>query len=399
MKKLLSLALVLTFINISATAQTFNYNGINYNITNDTNFKVEVGDNVSYTGVANIPNTVIYNSQSYEVTNIGSGAFYYCTQLTSVTIPNSVTSIGSAAFYCCAALTFVTIPNSITSIGNRTFDSCTMLTSVTIPNSVTSIGNSTFEDCYSLSSVTIPNSVTTIGNYAFSSSHLLSVTIPNSVTMIGIGTFQNCTSLTSATIPNSVITIGNGAFQNCLSLTSLTIPNSVINIGSYVFSRCLGLTSVTIGNSVTNIGNGAFYNCSGLTTVNCYIQNPLSIDSTVFQGVNQATCALNVNDSAAVLAYEATPVWTNFNPINGVLASDSFVKNSFSMYPNPSNGVLNISLQNNLQLEKVTFYNQLGQVVKTATTHIICISELAKGNYFVEVVTNETKAIKTIVIQ
>ncbi len=82
-----------------------------------------------------------------------------------------------------------------------------------------------------------------------------------------------------------------------------------------------------------------------------------------------------------------------------VLHSDSFVQANFSMYPNPSNGVLTIALQNNLHLEKVTIYNSLGQQVKTATTPVITTTELAKGSYYVEVHTTQGKATKQLLVE
>ena len=100
------------------------------------------------------------------MTSIGSNAFYNCSGLTSITIPNSVTSIGEDAFTG-SGLTSVTIPNSVTSIGSIAFRYCSSLTSVTIPNSVTSIGEAAFLGCTSLTSVTIPESVTSIGEAAF----------------------------------------------------------------------------------------------------------------------------------------------------------------------------------------------------------------------------------------
>ena len=139
---------------------------------------------------ANIPSSVEYNSVTYTVTSIGSEAFYRCSGLTSVTIPNSVTSIGSDAFDGCSGLTSVTIPNSVTSIGSGAFWGCRSLTSVTIPNSVTSIGSSAFESCTSLTSVTIPNSVTSIGSSAFDlCTGLTSVTI-KAETPPTLGTFD-----------------------------------------------------------------------------------------------------------------------------------------------------------------------------------------------------------------
>ncbi len=231
-------------------------------------------------------------------------AFYRCTGLTSITIPNSVTSIMQKAFYGCTGLTSVTIPNSVTSIGDYTFYGCSGLTSITIPNSVTSIGDYAFSYCIELTSVTIPNSVTSIGDYAFCDcTGLTSVTIPNSVTSIGEAAFDGCSGLTSVTIPNSVTSIGKAAFYRCTELTSiyytgdiaswcgiiglnnlmrndrtlyidgkelsgdLVIPNGVTSIGYGAFYDCSGLTSVTIGNSVTSIGEAAFCDCTGLTSI------------------------------------------------------------------------------------------------------------------------------------
>ncbi len=88
------------------------------------------------------------------VTNIKSGAFAGCNELTSVTIPNGVTSIGDGAFSNCRGLTSITIPNSVTSIEDYAFYDCSGLTSITIPNSVTSIGESAFMGCIELTSIT-----------------------------------------------------------------------------------------------------------------------------------------------------------------------------------------------------------------------------------------------------
>lgn len=385
-------------------AQTFDVGGIYYNIKNST--EVEVGDNPRFTGVANIPSTVNYNTQNYTVTSISGAAFALNTDLTSVTIPNLVTSIGDFAFLDCSSLTSVNFPAALTSIGENAFNGCHVLSpSNSLPNTVTSIGQGAFRFCNALTSFNIPNSITSIESITFEDCYgLTSITIPNSVTSIGEGAFGGC-GFTSITIPNSVTSIGNYAFAGCSKLTSVEIPSSITAISDYLFSHCFdhitntGLTSVTIPSSVTSIGEYAFSQCYGLTTVNCYAQTPPTLGVYAFFQVNQPACTLNVNDAAAVTAYEDEDVWTDFNPINGTLANDSFIKNNFSIYPNPSNGMVNISLENNLQLEKVTIYNQLGQVVKTATTNVITTSDLAKGSYYVEIITNEGKATKQLLIQ
>ena len=211
-----------------------------------------------------IPETINDGVKTYTVTSIGNNAFIY-SNVTSVTIPDSVTSIGEWAFYLCESLESVMIPNSITSIGPWTFYSCSNLTSVTIPASVISIGDNAFYNCISLTSVTIPDSVTipasltSIGEYAFTGCiSLTSVTIPGSVTTIGNGAFFYCTSLMSVTISNGVTSIGDGMFNSCNNLTSVAIPDSVISIGYGAFIDCSSLTSVTIPASVTSIGDFAF---------------------------------------------------------------------------------------------------------------------------------------------
>ena len=264
------------------------------------------GSSTSYT----TSNTYYIPSSLRSVTvtggNILYGAFYNCSMITSVTIPDSVTAIGGYAFYNCTGLTSMPIPDSVTSIGRSALSGCTGLTSVTIPESLTNMQNSAFDNCTGLTSVyytgdiagwcgitfgnrsstplyyagklyidgqlvtdlVIPDSVTKIKDYAFSGyTGLTSVNTGNSVTSIGDSAFSGCTGLTSVTIGNSVTSIGDYAFNNCTGLTSATIGNSVTSIGSSAFSGCTGLTSLTIGSSVTNIGDYAFRDCTGLKSV------------------------------------------------------------------------------------------------------------------------------------
>ncbi|MGM9553855.1 MAG: leucine-rich repeat protein [Faecousia sp.] len=181
-----------------------------------------------------------------EVTRIGSFAFQFCSNLTSVTIPDSVTSIGEYAFSCCESLKNATIPNGVTSIGDAAFKDCNSLMSVTIPDSVTDIGWDAFQDCTSLTSVTIPKGLT----------------------CIEVGSFYGCSSLTTLTISDSVTHIGGSAFRDCNSLMSVTIPDSVTHVDSLAFKGCSSLTSVTIPKNLTSIDSGAFSDCSSLTDIN-----------------------------------------------------------------------------------------------------------------------------------
>jgi hypothetical protein len=203
-----------------------------------------------------------------------------------------VTSIGYMAFWNCSSLTSVTIPDSFTSIGDRAFGGCTGLTSIEIGSSVISIGDYAFLNCYSLTSIAIPGSVTSIEDYLFyNCTSLTSITIPNSVNSIGYSAFSNCSGLTSITIPASVTSIGDSAFSNS-GLTSITIPDSVTSIGEEVFRSCSGLTSITIPESVTSIGYQAFAYCTSLTSINIP-SSVTSISPAAFDGCNALSITLN----------------------------------------------------------------------------------------------------------
>jgi Secretion system C-terminal sorting domain len=85
--------------------------------------------------------------------------------------------------------------------------------------------------------------------------------------------------------------------------------------------------------------------------------------------------------------------------LSSVLSSDTFVLSNFSIYPNPATDIVNITLQENLQLDKVNIYNQLGQLVKTEKNTTIATQDLTKGSYYFEVVTDKGKATKAVIVK
>lgn len=267
------------------------------------------------------------------LTSIGDEAFYYCSALTSVTIPNSVTRIGLQAFRYCYGLTTVSIPESVTIIDDMAFFACTRMASVTIPESVTSIGQSAFYSCSALTSVVIPNSVTTIKEVAFSNcSSLTSIIVENGnssyISEDGVLFNNNKTSLlcypagktqSTYTIPSSVTRICSYAFDGCSALTSVTIPNSVTIFGQAAFRKCSDLTSVTIPESVTSIGKFAFQDCSSLTSVKVGMESPLTINSETF--TNRANATLYVPKGSKA-AYLTANYWKEFKAIKEFPDSD-----------------------------------------------------------------------------
>ena len=263
----------------------------------DTTEQAWWGGAVQPTGSLTIPATVTHNDTTYTVVRISEHAFYNCSAITSVTIPNTVDSIGEWAFAYSTSLGSVTLGSAVTTIGYGAFYGCTGLSLLVIPDSLTTIGSHAFSipNCH-VSAVSIPSTVTTIGDHAFSGwGDLTTLTIPRSVTYIGDWAFAACTSLAtvnfyadscsymgSTTAPvfdgdihiqtlhigNTVKTIPANAFYGCSGIGTVTIPASVSSIGSHAFAGCTGLTSITSKRAIAPVaGANAFDNIPASTPV------------------------------------------------------------------------------------------------------------------------------------
>ena len=246
------------------------------------------------------------------ITSIGDYAFYGCSNITSLNIPNGVTKIGNGTFYGCTGLASITIPSNVTSIGDRAFQFCTGISALNIPN-ITRIGISAFADCVGVSSVQFGNSLVSLGDSAFSSCYNLpSIEFPNSLTSIGAYAFYQCNRIPSVNIPQNVASLGDGAFKGCSKLTQVsinsnavvgkeynqttnfasifgpqvtayTLGNTITSIGDYTFCGCGNLPAITLPSTITRIGSNAFQNCTRFTSFNIP-EGITSIEPNTFSG-------------------------------------------------------------------------------------------------------------------
>lgn len=299
MKTKFYLSLVaMLFAALTASAESFMYNGLAYSIVAFQQVEVTkpTGGYTSLGGDLVIPKTVYNGGTTYSVTIIGEEAFRKCTAITSVTIPSLVKIIKRGAFEQCTNLATINFDQNgaLEEILTQAFWG-TAITSVTIPGEVKKISTSTFAHCPNLTTVKLPNEMEELGSSVFQECpNLKVVNLPEGIEYIRSSLFYGCTSLKSVTIPKSVRVIDNSAFANS-GLTSITIPSNVEKINGLAFSECKNLTTVTIPSTVTEIESLLFKDCTGLTSVN--IQNN-KISGSQFKGctsLKTVTIGSNVN--------------------------------------------------------------------------------------------------------
>ena len=285
---------------------------------------------VQPTGSLTIPSTVTHNDTTYTVVRISEHAFYNCTNLTSVTIPNTVDSIGEWAFAYSTSLGSVTLGSAVTTIGYGAFYGCTGLSLLVIPDSLTTIGSQAFSipNCH-VSAVSIPSTVTTIGDHAFSGwGDLTTLTIPRSVTYIGDWAFAACTSLATVNFyADSCIYMGSTTapvFDNDIHIQTLHIGNTVKTIPANAFYGCSGISTVTIPASVSSIGSHAFAGCSGLTSITAKRAVAPVVGDNAFDNIPASTPVYIPCGSTASYASR----WSHFTNFVEVMDAHVWVRSS-----------------------------------------------------------------------
>lgn len=198
-----------------------------------------------YSGNVVIPQSVKYKGRTYRVTMIDDCAFYECSGVTSVTLPNSITYIGNGAFSGCTKLSHITVGNAVKYVGWGILDGTKWHKKQA-------------------------NGILYLGKYCLGYKGAQPegiLKIKAGTTVIAGQAFGCCENITSINLPSTLITIGAYSFYGCNDIQSLTIPFSVKNISVNAFFDCTQLQSVVISNPNTQIEYGAFGSCYNLHSI------------------------------------------------------------------------------------------------------------------------------------
>ena len=192
-------------------------------------------------------------------------AFYYCSNLQSVTLNSKLEILGNYTFQYCRNLTSINLSEatSLQTIKKGCFQNADALRTVSIPASVKSIEGYAFYSIDSLRTLNISNDVSglVIGEYAFSEDDYLdNVTLPAGVTKLEKAAFRSCDHMKSFTIASGspITNIPQECFYYDLSLQSLTLPDAVQTVERSAFGECREMTEINFGTGLTTFANDSY---------------------------------------------------------------------------------------------------------------------------------------------
>ena len=193
-------------------------------VCNDT----EVGTiSIYQQGVEIANNELIYTSSDggivtpYQVMGFSSNIISntYSNGRGLIVFDKDITSIGEYAFYECSKLTSIQMPESVTEVREYAFY-CTNLCNIVLSENISKLGDYSFYKT-KIKNIDLPTKITSIGCCAFSKSDLISIDIPNNITSINEYTFNDCNSLVNVVIGERVNYFYSYAFANCERLSTV----------------------------------------------------------------------------------------------------------------------------------------------------------------------------------
>ncbi len=232
----------------------------------------------AFSGCSMLESANLESCTSLEV--IGLMAFYDCSSLTDIVLPDSVTSLGQGAFMNCASLKSASLSDGLTELKSSVFYNCTELSEVRFGSGIQVIGDSAFEGCASLKSAELGDSVVEVGRLAFRGcSSMTKISFGANVSSIGCGALNECSSLSDISVSGGnshfasqggVLYSGDGSeVLYCADGAEgkVSLKDGAKSIAAYAFKNCAGVTEVVLPDGLEEIGDGAFLSCTSLTSL------------------------------------------------------------------------------------------------------------------------------------
>ena len=285
-------------------------------------------------------------------TSIGQQAFYYCTSITTITLPKGIQQIGEKAFASCAKLQEVhcyakELPSTALDAFEHTdLTQATLYVPVSALESYTNTAPwSDFGDIKGMiiESIEIDGlwynlmpdenvAEVTAGDEPYTGDIIIPSTVTYEgttyrVTGIGNSAFASCYLLTSVNIPEHVTAIGELAFYYCIGLTTMTLADEVQQIGASAFEGCLNIASITLPHALTRVDRRVFAYCDKLLKVYCAAESVPAATMDAFEDMDPAQATLYV-PASTLEAYRSTAPWSSFGTIVALTDEDTGVKNS-----------------------------------------------------------------------
>lgn len=328
----LAISLIVAFcICLTAGAQNFSYNGLNYSVFSSDLKTAEVADNAHTTtalsGIISIPSNVKYNGVTYSVVSIAGNAFIEDSQITKIIVPETVTSIGGGSFAYCSKLETLDLGEKVSDIGADLFTGLSSLKEVicrnptppsvrnwgTVRTSATLYVPANSVDAYKSASIwsyfqnikALESQLPSISTFPY----VKNLNVGNNVSSIPNNAFDQCTMLNNLKLGSSLTEIGDKAFSGCTGLTEVILPPSVETIGASAFAGDTQLTSIIMGHKVTTIGEKAFDLCPA-QTVSITAQTPPDAPDNTFS--NYTGNLYVQGEDAAKAYYDADYCWYQF---------------------------------------------------------------------------------------
>lgn len=365
-----SLLLFLTMsLPLLVKAYDFNVDGIYYTITSTTDHTVEVASgDVNYSGNIVIPDHVTYNGVKFlvngiqkgkcvgsyggytslkfeggaftssnissvtipeTITEIRDGVFAHCWNLQTISFPSSLTKItGRGAFYGTASLTELILPNSLTEVGMEAFWG-SGIKSLTIGSNIQKMDYCSFRDCSKLTTINIPSiaawcQITFVnGNVTthplefakvltLNGEKVTDIVIDSSINKIGDYAFYGYEELKSVRFEKGITSIGDYSFQGCTGIEILEFPDGLASIGHNSFEGCTSIKRIKFSGTISRIDYSAFANCNNIEVIESSIMKPT--ETSAFTNSTYMFTPLYVPTGTGNL-YKETSGWRNFSSI------------------------------------------------------------------------------------